>query len=153
MLFFRTSWTYLCTASDYLRPQHYVSSVLKQKIPEDLVHTAKTVLDFTWRMIRDERTELVMCSTVYLSCSNLVSDQHQGKLTDLELRGNIWNSSVLVEFSVVGKKNMVWRNSLPRNNSNEQESPPAWTQEAYRPPRSCSDSQSPDWNGGGGYPI
>ena len=39
------------------------------------------------------------------------------------------------------------------NNLNQwqQESPPAWMQEAYRPPRSCSVSRSP--NGGGGvYP-
>ena len=37
---------------------------------------------------------------------------------------------------------------------NQQESPPAWTQEAYRPPCSCSpDLPTRGWGGGGGHPI
>ena len=35
----------------------------------------------------------------------------------------------------------------------KQESPPAWMQEACRPPHSCSVSQSPDWGGGYHHPV
>ena len=50
----------------------------------------------------------------------------------------------------------MWKHTRWKNEDiARQESPPAWTQEAYRPPRSkCSLCWSVSWWGrGGGYPI
>ena len=55
-----------------------------------------------------------------------------------------WGEKVIYIIGVALKR---WR-----DNRDKHECPPAWTQEAYRPPRSCSVSWLPD-KGGGDYPI